>query len=134
MNDKELRELFESSDSVESSEIMRQKAIDAALDEFDTVQGESDRQGNTDLTRPTPDIIKFDGRKRMIATTRRWLYSGLATAAVMILSVSLVLNMDTGVEILPTQWQDAIVFVILLVFLIVRPQGFFGKTLRRAAV
>lgn len=39
-----------------------------------------------------------------------------------------------GIWKLPSQWQDAIAFVILLVFLLVRPQGFFGKPLRTAAV
>jgi len=34
----------------------------------------------------------------------------------------------------PTQWQDAIVFAILVLFLILRPQGFLGKPLGRAAV
>ena len=33
-----------------------------------------------------------------------------------------------------SQWQDAIVFVILLLFLIFRPQGFFGRRVRIAAV
>lgn len=39
-----------------------------------------------------------------------------------------------GVWKLPTQWQDAIVFVILILFLLLRPQGFLGKPLRRATV
>lgn len=39
-----------------------------------------------------------------------------------------------GVWKLPTQWQDAIVFVILILFLLFRPQGFLGKPLRQAAV
>jgi branched-chain amino acid transport system permease protein len=39
-----------------------------------------------------------------------------------------------GVWKLPTQWQDAIVFLILIVFLVLRPQGFLGKPLKRAAV
>ena len=39
-----------------------------------------------------------------------------------------------GVWKLPTQWQDAIVFAILILFLIVRPQGFLGKPLSRATV
>lgn len=33
-----------------------------------------------------------------------------------------------------SRWQDAIVFIILILFLLVRPQGFLGKPLRRAAV
>jgi branched-chain amino acid transport system permease protein len=35
---------------------------------------------------------------------------------------------------LPTQWQDAIAFIILLVILIFRPQGFIGKKVRKATV
>lgn len=34
----------------------------------------------------------------------------------------------------PSEWQDAIVFLILILFLLMRPQGFFGKPLRMAAV
>lgn len=35
---------------------------------------------------------------------------------------------------LPAQWQDAIVFVILILFLILRPQGFFGRPIWRTKV
>jgi len=35
---------------------------------------------------------------------------------------------------LPSQWQDAIAFAIMLIFLLFRPQGFFGKPLRKAEV
>ncbi len=34
----------------------------------------------------------------------------------------------------PTQWQDAIAFAILILFLLFRPQGFFGKSLRSTQV
>lgn len=44
------------------------------------------------------------------------------------------LSQHLGVWKLPTQWQDAIVFVILIIFLLLRPQGFLGKPLRKAAV
>jgi branched-chain amino acid transport system permease protein len=37
-----------------------------------------------------------------------------------------------GVLALPTEWQDAIVFMILLIFLLLKPQGFFGKGFKRA--
>jgi len=39
-----------------------------------------------------------------------------------------------GVWKLPTQWQDAIVFGILIIFLLLRPQGLLGKPLKKAAV
>jgi branched-chain amino acid transport system permease protein len=35
---------------------------------------------------------------------------------------------------LPSQWQDPIVFCVLIAFLLLRPQGFFGKPLHKAAV
>lgn len=38
-----------------------------------------------------------------------------------------------GVWKIGSQWQDAIAFVILAVFLLVRPQGFFGKPLKMDA-
>lgn len=39
-----------------------------------------------------------------------------------------------GVIWLPTQWQDAIAFVIFVLFLLIRPQGFLGKPLRKTTV
>lgn len=35
---------------------------------------------------------------------------------------------------LPGYWQDANVFLVLIVFLLLRPQGFFGKRLRKTTV
>jgi branched-chain amino acid transport system permease protein len=39
-----------------------------------------------------------------------------------------------GISVLPTQWQDAIVFAILILFLLVRPQGVLGTPLKKAEV
>jgi len=39
-----------------------------------------------------------------------------------------------GVIVLGTQWQDAIVFVLLIAFLLIRPTGVMGRPLRKAAV
>lgn len=39
-----------------------------------------------------------------------------------------------GVWKIPTQWQDTIVFLILIFFLLFRPQGFLGKVVKKAAV
>lgn len=44
------------------------------------------------------------------------------------------LAQNLGILLVSTAWQDAIVFVILILFLILRPQGFLGKPLRKAAV
>ena len=35
---------------------------------------------------------------------------------------------------LSSQWQDAMVFVIMIFFLLLRPQGFLGRPLRKATV
>jgi|RhiMetdeSRZDD1v2_1073273.scaffolds.fasta_scaffold98292_6 branched-chain amino acid transport system permease protein len=39
---------------------------------------------------------------------------------------------NLSVYVLSPQWQDAVVFVVLGVFLIARPQGLFGELLRRS--
>ena len=39
-----------------------------------------------------------------------------------------------GVWKISSQWQDAIAFIILFVFLLVRPQGFFGKKIKKVEV
>ncbi len=39
-----------------------------------------------------------------------------------------------GVWKISSQWQDAIAFLVLLVFLLFRPYGFFGKKIRKAEV
>lgn len=39
-----------------------------------------------------------------------------------------------GVWYISSKWQDAIAFVILILFLLFRPQGFFGKKIRKAEV
>ena len=44
------------------------------------------------------------------------------------------LTQQFGVLKLDTQWQDAIVFVLLIIFLLLRPQGFLGRSQRKVAV
>lgn len=39
-----------------------------------------------------------------------------------------------GVWKIPTQWQDTIVFLILIFFLLFRPQGFLGKVVKKASI
>lgn len=39
-----------------------------------------------------------------------------------------------GVWKLPSQWQDAIAFFVLIAFLLLRPQGFFGRRVKKASV
>jgi len=54
---------------------------------------------------------------------------GLALAAVLVGAAQ-----QAGAWWLGSQWQDAIVFAVLLVFLLVRPRGFLGGRLRKASV
>ena len=35
---------------------------------------------------------------------------------------------------LPSKWQEAIAFLLLIIFLVFRPQGFFGYSLRKTTV
>ena len=42
-------------------------------------------------------------------------------------AVLLGMGQHIGVIWLPTQWQDAIAFLVLIAFLVFRPRGFFGK-------
>ena len=44
------------------------------------------------------------------------------------------LALNLGVWKLSTGWQDAIAFSLLILFLVFRPQGFFGLPLRRKSV
>jgi branched-chain amino acid transport system permease protein len=44
------------------------------------------------------------------------------------------MSQQLGVWKLPTQWQDTIVFSILIVFLLLRPQGLVGKPIGKAVV
>ena len=49
-------------------------------------------------------------------------------------SLLLALAQNLGVWYISSQWQDAIAFAILLVFLLFKPEGFFGKKLKKAEV
>ena len=52
------------------------------------------------------------------------------TLASMLVSVA----QTTGVWKISSQWQDAIAFVILLIFLLFRPQGFLGKKVKKVTL
>ncbi len=41
---------------------------------------------------------------------------------------------NLGILFISSQWQHAIVFVLLLIFLLFRPQGFFGIGLKRIQI
>ena len=46
----------------------------------------------------------------------------------------LALAQQVGIWYLSSQWQDAIAFVVLFMFLLYRPQGFFGKSIKKATI
>jgi branched-chain amino acid transport system permease protein len=49
-------------------------------------------------------------------------------------SILLSLTQNLGTILVGGQWQDAIAFALLTVFLLFRPQGFLGKPIRRATI
>jgi branched-chain amino acid transport system permease protein len=49
-------------------------------------------------------------------------------------AVLLGMSQHIGARLIGTQWQDAIAFVILLAFLLFRPEGFMGKKIRTSTV
>jgi Ca-activated chloride channel family protein len=100
VTDEELKKLFENT-QIDSSAQARKRALDAALDQFDqtTLRNKSSQaQGFDSDRRLTSNIVNLFGRLNMMSTTRRWMYSGMSSAAVIALAVTLVFNMETTHE------------------------------------
>lgn len=57
-----------------------------------------------------------------------------STTGTILGAVVLGLALHLGVWRLGAEWQDPIAFAVLLVFLVFRPYGIFGRRLRKAAV
>ncbi len=57
-----------------------------------------------------------------------------SVAGVAMGALLLTIAQQLGIWVIGSEWQDAIAFVVLCVFLLVRPQGFFGKRIRKASV
>jgi len=55
-------------------------------------------------------------------------------AGVMVGAIALALGQQGASVLLGSQWQDAFAFVLLLVCLLVRPQGVFGRSVRKVTV
>lgn len=89
MNDKELNALFEAVEQTPVDEATRSKAVNEALAAFDD-------QGFSDSDRPTANITSLFRRKSMKQITQSWVVNGMASAAVVVLAVVLVFNIDTG--------------------------------------
>ncbi len=110
MNDEELQQLFARNEHAPDAQA-RQRALDAALVAFDAVQTEKNTghhsQGTADYERLTPEQTSH-GSKIMNLTvaspspSRRWVYSGLASAAVLVLGVFITLQVpwQGGTEVL----------------------------------
>ncbi len=97
MNDEELKALFARVDDT-PAEDARDRAVAAALAAFDEADNLSAAgQGSGAAARPTPEHTPI-GRKIMNMftandSTRRWLFSGMASAAVLVLGLFLALQM-----------------------------------------
>jgi Ca-activated chloride channel homolog len=112
MNDHQMKQLFEQLDST-PDDSARAKTVAAALAAFDVAQVGVDKntagdQGSADIHRLTPEIHSI-GSKTMNTTTvntsvknplQRWLYSGLASAAVLVVGVFIALQLpqQSGIE------------------------------------
>ena len=46
----------------------------------------------------------------------------------------LAIAQHVGVWMISSQWQDAIAFIILFIFLLFRPQGFFGRKIKKIVI
>lgn len=103
MNDDELKKLFSSVEDSPGDEA-REKALSAALQAFDDAHGGEQKrenattdQGSAEIHRLTPDTQPV-GSKPMNHTitphrNQHWIYSGLASAALLVVSVFVVLQL-----------------------------------------
>lgn len=81
------------------------------------------------------DMVPTMGMNALLMGVVAMIVGGQAKIAGVALGGLLVgLAQNLGVLWIPSAWQDAIVFVILLIFLLLRPEGFLGKPLRRTTV
>ncbi|MFT7222102.1 MAG: Ca-activated chloride channel family protein [Candidatus Azotimanducaceae bacterium] len=90
MTDKKLEALFRSVDEAPVDEVARRAAINDALAAFDD-------QGSADTNRPTTNITSLFRRSTMKQLTKRWVMSGLASAAVLVVAVAMVFNIQSEV-------------------------------------
>ncbi len=110
-DDKQLENLLRTIDD-RPGEDARERALTAALRAFDEVQLEKKSgaasQGSAAPGRPTPEPHSF-GRTIMQmltanTTTQRWLYSGMASAAVLVLGVFIALQLpQNGTRLTPSE-------------------------------
>lgn len=103
MNDEELQALFASTDKLAPSAEARQRARSAAMAAFTAAQGSVDEQseknatndqGNANNVRPMADTNVIHRRKVMQALSQKWVFSGLASAAVLVLAVAVLFQVS----------------------------------------
>jgi Ca-activated chloride channel family protein len=98
MKEEELKRLFGEASQQNPDPEKRRQAIEAAKAEFlalsqgDSQKSENTSQGNDDSVRPIANIFSLSRREKMSQISQRWLYSGIASAAVIVLAVSILFS------------------------------------------
>jgi branched-chain amino acid transport system permease protein len=81
------------------------------------------------------DITPTMGMNAMITGVVAAIIGGVGSIPGVLLGALLLsLAQNLGATLLGFQWQDTIAFIILLAFLLLRPQGFLGKPLKQSSV
>jgi len=98
MKEEELKRLFGEASEQKPDPDKRRQAIEAAKAEFSALsQGDSQKsantsQGNDDSDRPIANIFSLSRREKMSQISQRWVYSSIASAAVIVLAVSILFS------------------------------------------
>lgn len=106
MNDEDLKKIFTGTGPVKPSEEARQKAKATALAAFAEIHGQDEStdiknngesgQGFSNNSRPTSDNVINLRSRIMESLNNRWLISGAASAAVLVISVSVLMVVGTA--------------------------------------
>lgn len=102
MTDDDLKALFDESENKTPSEAARARAKAAAMEAFEAAANNVEKsseeiksqnpQGNVTALRPIADNNPSVWRTKMTAINQRWVVSGIASAAVLVLTVSVLIN------------------------------------------
>lgn len=99
MKEEELKGLFGEANQQQPDSARRREAIEAAQVEFEKVEfaknsqhSDNSSQGSNDSDRPMTNITDLSRRENMSQTSLRWVYSGIASAAVVVLAVSILFS------------------------------------------
>lgn len=81
------------------------------------------------------DMVPIMGLYALMMGIISVLIGGIGSVSGIILgAILLSVSQQLGGWYLGSQWQEAIAFIILALFLLIRPQGFFGKELNKAKI